>query len=57
MKYSTSTTPMIIPASLNTATLFPDAAMRPRRPAEPLRDVLKFEKVSDWSREETSAVR
>jgi hypothetical protein len=42
------TTAIMIPDSLNIATLFPAAAMRPSRPAEPLRDVLIDEKVSDY---------
>ncbi len=42
------TTAMMIPDSLNMATLFPAAAIRPNRPAEPLRDVLIEEKVSDY---------
>jgi hypothetical protein len=40
-------TPMIMPANLNIATLFPEAAIRPRRPADPFKDVLMEEKVSD----------
>jgi hypothetical protein len=35
-----------MPASLSTATLFPDAAMRVIRVAEPLMEVVMFEKVS-----------
>ncbi len=38
---------MIIPESLNIATLFPLAAMRPNRPAEPFKDVDIVEKVFD----------
>lgn len=41
------TAPMIIPLSLNIATLFPLAAMRPRRLADPFRDVLIEENVSE----------
>lgn len=37
---------MAIPASLRTATLFPEAAMRVIRVAEPLMEVVMFEKVS-----------
>jgi hypothetical protein len=48
IKYSTSTVPMIMPDNLKIATLFPLAAMRPSRPAEPLRLVLMEEKVSDY---------
>jgi hypothetical protein len=47
MNHSTSTTPMIMPASLRIATLFPDAAILPSRPAEPFKEVLMEEKVSD----------
>lgn len=36
----------MMPDSLRTATLLPEAAMRVRRPAEPLRDVEKEENVS-----------
>lgn len=46
MRYRTITTPMIIPESLKIATLLPEAAMRPRRLAEPFRFVLMEEKVS-----------
>lgn len=45
--HSTTTTPTIIPANLNIATLFPCCAMRPRRPAEPLMEVVIEEKTSD----------
>ena len=47
MNHSSTTVPTIIPASLNMATLFPLAAMQPRRPAEPFKEVLIEEKVSD----------
>lgn len=40
--------PTRMPDSFRTATLFPDAAMRVRRPAEPLMDVDMEENVSDW---------
>jgi hypothetical protein len=36
-----------MPESLKMATLFPEAAIRVRRVAEPFRVVLKVEKVSD----------
>ena len=39
----------MIPANLNIATLFPAAAIRPNRPADPFRDVLIEEKVSDYN--------
>jgi hypothetical protein len=42
------TTPVMMPANLNIATLFPAAAIRPNRPADPLRDVPIEEKVSDY---------
>jgi hypothetical protein len=48
MIHSAIATPIMIPASLSIATLFPAAAIRPNRPAEPLRDVLIEEKVSDY---------
>lgn len=48
MIHSAITTPIMIPASLKIATLFPAAAIRPNRPAEPFRDVLIDEKVSDY---------
>ena len=38
---------MSIPDSFSIATLFPEAAMRPSRPAEPFRDVDMEENVSD----------
>jgi hypothetical protein len=38
---------MIMPASLKMATLFPDAAILPNRPADPFKEVLMEEKVSD----------
>lgn len=38
---------MRMPDSFNMATLLPAAAMRPRRPAEPVREVRMEEKVSD----------
>jgi hypothetical protein len=37
-----------MPDNFNIATLFPDCAMRVRRDALPLRDVLKVENVSDY---------
>jgi hypothetical protein len=40
---------MIIPESFNIATLFPDAAIRPNRLADPFKDVLIEEKVSDYT--------
>lgn len=39
--------PMMMPASLKTATLFPEAAMRVKRPAEPLSWLDMEENVSD----------
>jgi hypothetical protein len=48
MNHSTNTVPIIIPASLNMATLFPLAAIRPSLPAEPFRLVLMEENVSDY---------
>lgn len=48
--HSTRTDPTIMPASFMTATLFPEAAMRPSLVAEPLSDVLMAEKVSDYRR-------
>jgi hypothetical protein len=47
--HSAITTAIMIPASLNIATLFPAAAIRPNRPAEPLSDVPIDEKVSDYN--------
>lgn len=55
-QYRISMTAIIIPASLNTATLLPDCAMRVSRPAEPFNVVPSEEKVSEvlsmsvWSR-------
>ena len=49
MIHNATTTAMMIPDSLNIATLFPAAAIRPNRPAEPLRVVLIEEKVSDYN--------
>ena len=46
MNHSNKTVPTIIPASLNIATLFPDAAILPNRPADPFKEVLIEEKVS-----------
>lgn len=46
IQYSTTNAAMIMPLSFSTATLFPDAAMRVSRVAEPLSDVVKLEKVS-----------
>lgn len=46
IQYSTTNAATIMPLSLNIATLFPDAAMRVSRLAEPLRDVAMLEKVS-----------
>jgi hypothetical protein len=37
-----------MPASLRMATLFPDAAILPSRPADPFKEVLMEEKVSDY---------
>lgn len=48
MNHSTNTVPIIIPASLNIAILFPLAAMRPSLPAEPFKLVLIEENVSDY---------
>jgi hypothetical protein len=39
---------MTIPASFSTATLFPCAAIRVKRPALPFSDVEREEKVSLW---------
>jgi hypothetical protein len=39
---------MTMPASFNTATLLPCAAIRVRRPALPFSDVEREEKVSLW---------
>lgn len=47
MNHSARTTPIMIPASFNIATLLPDAAILPIRAAEPFKDVLIEEKVSD----------
>tara|TARA_R110002003_G_scaffold131_4_gene12319 strand:- start:2568 stop:2777 length:210 start_codon:yes stop_codon:yes gene_type:complete len=47
IQYPTTTPAIIIPASLNIATLFPDAAMRVSRVALPLSVVPNEEKVSD----------
>jgi hypothetical protein len=46
MNHSTKTVPIIMPASLNMATLFPDAAILPNRLADPFKEVLIEEKVS-----------
>lgn len=46
IQYKTTNAATIMPLSLNIATLFPDAAMRVNRLAEPLRDVAMLEKVS-----------
>ena len=46
--HRTTTTAMIIPANLKIATLFPDWAMRPSRPALPFSDVVIDEKTSDY---------
>jgi len=43
----TNTPPTIIPDSFRIATLFPLAAMRPSRPAEPFREVDMEENVSE----------
>lgn len=48
MNHNKSTTPMIMPASLRMATLFPDAAILPSRPADPFKEPLMEEKVSVW---------
>lgn len=40
--------PVIMPESFSTATLFPEAAMRPSRLAEPLSCDPIDEKVSDY---------
>jgi hypothetical protein len=45
-----------MPASFRIATLFPEDAMRVRRLAEPLRVVLKEEKVSDYIIHHISAI-
>lgn len=47
MNHNNTKTPMIIPASLSMATLFPDAAILPSRPADPFNEVLMEENVSD----------
>jgi hypothetical protein len=47
IQYPTTTPAIIIPASLNIATLFPDAAMRVNRVALPLSVVPNEENVSD----------
>lgn len=44
--HSKTTLAIIIPASLNTCTRFPELAIRPSRPALLLRDEEKFEKTS-----------
>lgn len=44
--HNTTTTPTIMPANFNTATLFPLCAIRPRRPALPLMLVVMEEKTS-----------
>lgn len=49
MNHNTSTPPIIIPDNLRIATLFPDAAIRPRREAEPFKEVDMEENVSDYS--------
>lgn len=41
--------PIRMADSLRMATLLPAAAMRPMRPAEPVREVRIEEKVSDYS--------
>lgn len=46
--HSTTTTPIIIPANLNIATLFPCCAIRPSRPAEPFIELVIEEKTSDY---------
>lgn len=48
MNQMASTAPIIIPESFNIATLLPDAAILPSRPADPFKDVLIEENVSDW---------
>lgn len=48
MNHNTSTTPIIMPASLRMATLFPDAAILPNRLADPFKEPLMEEKVSVW---------
>jgi hypothetical protein len=48
MNHSTNTVPTIIPASLNMATLFPLAAIRPSLLAEPFKFVLIEENVPDY---------
>ena len=49
MNHNASTTPMIMPANLRMATLFPDAAILPSLPADPFREVLMEEKVSFYT--------
>jgi hypothetical protein len=48
MNHNNTTTPIIMPASLRMATLFPDAAILPSRPADPFKEVPMEEKVSDY---------
>jgi hypothetical protein len=50
MNHNTKIVPIIMPASLRMATLFPDAAILPSRPADPFKEPLIEEKVSDWRR-------
>lgn len=47
-QYSTSTIPMIMPASFRIATLFPCCAMRVKRPALPCRLFERLEKALFW---------
>jgi hypothetical protein len=46
IQYSTSTTPIIMPASFKIAILFPCCAIRPSRPALDLIEVVMLEKSS-----------
>jgi hypothetical protein len=48
INHSTNTVPIIIPASLNMAILFPLAAIRPSLLAEPFKFVLIEENVPDY---------
>ena len=48
MNHNPNTVPIIIPANLKIATLFPDAAILPNLLADPFNDVLIEENVSDY---------
>jgi hypothetical protein len=47
--HSTRKAPIKIAESLRMAILFPEAAMRVKRPAEPFIDVVMEENVSDYA--------